>query len=100
MESQFAPDKDLPALYRAVLDTVDMLERRGQRQVAAQIRREATLAYSTAWNESQRDRLVGLRERGRRALQPGEGGGGGRFPRGWRRSGAVAKDRNAGLSRS
>ena len=58
MESQFAPDKDLPALYRAVLDTVDLLERRGRREVAAEIRRGATQAYSTAWNEGQRDRLI------------------------------------------
>jgi hypothetical protein len=100
MESQFAPDKDLPAMYRAVLDTVDLLERRGERELAAQIRREATIAYSTAWNEGQRDRLLALHERGRRALQPGEGTGRGRFRRGWRRSGRVAKDTNAGLSRS
>ena len=89
MESQFSPDKDLPALYRAVLDTVDLLERRGERSIAAEIRREAIQAYSTAWNEGQRDRLIALRDRGRRALQPAERAGAGRFRPGWRRPAAV-----------
>jgi hypothetical protein len=98
MESQFAPDKDLPALYRAVLDTVDLLERHGQREVAAEIRRGATQAYSTAWNEGQRDRLLALHERGRRALQPDEGSNRGRFGRGLRRPARI-KDRSGHLSR-
>jgi hypothetical protein len=97
MESQFAPDKDLPALYRAVLDTVDLLERRGRREVAAEIRRGATQAYSTAWNEGQRDRLIALHERGRRALQPDEASNRGRFG-GLRRAGRVATKRSGHLS--
>jgi hypothetical protein len=88
MESHFSPAEDLPALYRAVLDGVDLLERRGQRLMAADIRRRATRAYSTAWNERQRDRLMGLRDQAMRALAPEVRARGSRLRPGWRRQAA------------
>ena len=67
------------------------------REVAAEIRRGATQAYSTAWNEGQRDRLIALHERGQRALQPDEASNRGRFG-GLRRAGRVATKRSGHLS--
>jgi hypothetical protein len=72
----------LPALYRAILDAIGDLERRGDRTEAARARAAASRAYAV-WDDAAERRLVrlldGLRrrtsgadDRGRRA---------GRFPR-------------------
>jgi hypothetical protein len=68
MVSQNQPAEDLPALYRAVLDGVAELERRGQRQMAGSIRRDAITAYSAAWDDRHRTHLSGLVNRVRREL--------------------------------
>jgi hypothetical protein len=47
----------LPGLYRAVLDAVADLERRGRRRDAAAIREEATRVYSTAWTPAAERRM-------------------------------------------
>jgi hypothetical protein len=60
--------EDLPELYRAILDRVDHLERIGERSHAGQIRIAATGAYSVAWNEGARGRLIGLLARADRVL--------------------------------
>ena len=60
--------EDLPELYRAILDRVDHLERIGERSHAAQIRSAATGAYSVAWDEGARVRLIGLLTRADRVL--------------------------------
>lgn len=60
------PAEELPALYRAILDRVAELEAGGDRAAARHVRREATMAYSRAWDERARRRLLGLlREAGR-----------------------------------
>jgi hypothetical protein len=71
MVHQPSPAEELPALYRAALDGVAALERRGQRVVAAAIRREAIAAYSAAWDDHNRIVLAGLVERTRRELARG-----------------------------
>lgn len=53
----------LPGLYRAVLDAVSRLESLGRRREAAEIRAEATAAYSKAWNPAAERRLRSLRAR-------------------------------------
>jgi hypothetical protein len=68
MESQASPAEELPALYRAVLEGVGSLERHGERTAAAAIRREATAAYSAAWDERHRAQLLTLHARVRREL--------------------------------
>ena len=60
--------EDLPELYRAILDRVDHLERIGERSQASQIRAAATGAYSVAWDEGARGRLIGLLARADRVL--------------------------------
>ncbi len=45
-----APAEVLPTRYRAILDGVAVLESRGLRRAAGRIRREATSAYSRAWD--------------------------------------------------
>ena len=62
--------EQLPGLYRAILDGVARLERVGERREAAQIRSEATRAYSTAWDDANRRRLEQLLRRLRRSLEP------------------------------
>ena len=52
------PAEDLPALYRAILDAVADLEAMDERPLAARIRRNATAAYSRAWDERARRRLL------------------------------------------
>jgi len=69
MKAQLSPAEDLPALYRAVLDAVALLEHRGARLEASRIRHDATRAYSRAWDEVQRQRLEQLVERSRQAIQ-------------------------------
>ena len=58
----------LPGLYRAVLDAVADLELRGHRLDAAAIRRDATRAYSAAWNPVAAHRLQVLRARAARIV--------------------------------
>ena len=60
--------EDLPELYRAILDRVDLIERIGERTHAGQIRLEATGAYSVAWDEGARIRLLALLARADRVL--------------------------------
>lgn len=60
--------EDLPELYRAILDRIDLLERIGERRHAGQIRIAATGVYSVAWNENARGRLIGLLGRADRVL--------------------------------
>lgn len=69
MKAQLSPAEDLPALYRAVLDAVALLEHRGARTEASRIRQDATRAYSRAWDEEQRQRLEQLVERSRQAIE-------------------------------
>jgi hypothetical protein len=59
MESS-SPSEELPALYRAILDRVADLEASGERRAAAQLRSDATAAYSRAWDERARRRLESL----------------------------------------
>ena len=54
------PAEELPALYRAILDSVARLEVAGERQTAARIRRDATAAYSRAWDARAQRRLLAL----------------------------------------
>lgn len=54
------PAEELPALYRAILDRVAELEAAGERSEAARVRRQATAAYSRAWDDRARRRLTGL----------------------------------------
>lgn len=61
-----SPAEELPALYRAILDRVAELEAGGERATAGRVRREATAAYSRAWDERARRRLLSLlRDAGR-----------------------------------
>ena len=61
----------LPGLYRAVLDAVADLEARGYRREAAQIRTDATHAYSHAWNQAAANRLRVLRAKAGRIVEGG-----------------------------
>jgi len=63
--------EDLPELYRAILDRVDLLERIGERTHAGQIRVAATGAYSVAWDEDARIRLLSLLARADRVIAGG-----------------------------
>jgi hypothetical protein len=60
METQPSPAETLPALYRAILDGVAELERRGVRGEAALVRAEAIAIYSTSWDDVGRRRLSAL----------------------------------------
>jgi hypothetical protein len=68
MVAPIPPSAELPALYRAVLDGVALLERRGDRVLATSIRRQAITHYANAWDDRHRARLVALLERLRREL--------------------------------
>lgn len=72
MVAPIPPSAELPALYRACLDGVALLERRGERTLATSIRREAIAHYANAWDERHRERLVALLERLRRELARAE----------------------------
>jgi len=52
--------EELPALYRAILDSVARLETAGERRSAVRIRRDATAAYSRAWDARAQRRLLAL----------------------------------------
>lgn len=69
MESAVPHHESLPALYRAILDVVADLERRGRRSDAVRIRAAAAAAYSTAWDDSGRRRLAQLHLRAWRLVQ-------------------------------
>ncbi len=73
MVAPIPPSAELPALYRAVLDGVAILERRGERSLATSIRRQAIAAYANAWDDRHRERLAALLERLRRELAKGDG---------------------------
>jgi len=60
--------EDLPELYRAILDRIGHLERIGERREAGEIRLAATEAYSVAWDEGARIRLLSLLARADRVL--------------------------------
>ena len=66
-----SPAEDLPALYRAILDRVAVLESEGERAQAARLRADATEAYSRAWDERARRRLEALLRRSERET-PGD----------------------------
>ena len=67
-----SPAHELPELYRAVLERIGALEQIGHRREAEHIRRAAVTAYSRAWDEGARRRLLQLRLRAERALGLGE----------------------------
>jgi len=60
--------EDLPELYRAILDRVGHLELIGERHEAGRIRLAATEAYSVAWDQGARVRLLNLLARADRVL--------------------------------
>jgi len=68
MVAPLPPTTELPALYRAVLDGVAALERRGDRAVATTIRRQAIAAYGSSWDDRHRERLATLLVRAQREL--------------------------------
>ncbi len=61
-----SPAEELPALYRAILDRVAVLEAGGERVQAARLRTDAREAYSRAWDERARRRLETLLRRSER----------------------------------
>lgn len=63
-----SPAEQLPAIYRAILDSVAELERRGERLEASRLRTEAIRAYSRAWDIRGRHRLESILRRGQRVL--------------------------------
>ena len=63
-----SPAEQLPAIYRAVLDSVAELERRGERLEASRLRSEAIRAYSRAWDIRGRHRLESILRRAQRVL--------------------------------
>ena len=71
------PADELPGLYRDILDRVAALEGIGERAQAGRIRMAATQAYSEAWNETGRGRLLGLIGRADRMIAGHD------RPRGW-----------------
>ncbi len=67
MDDHIAPG-ELPALYRAVLDTVARLERVGEREVAFDVRRKALQTYSTHWDHRGRRELIKINRDAQRRL--------------------------------
>ena len=85
MDSAPSHAESLPALYRAILDVVADLERRGRRGDAVRIRADAAAVYSRAWDDNGRRQLSQLHGRAWRLLQ----GADDRHsigPRSWRRA--------------
>jgi hypothetical protein len=58
-----SPAEMLPALYRAILDSVAELERLGERQEAARVRDEASRIYARSWDDAARRRLESILRR-------------------------------------
>jgi hypothetical protein len=87
IEAASTPADDLPGLYRDILDRVAELEGIGERAQAGRIRMAATQAYSDAWDEPGRGRLLVLIGRADRVLSGHD------RPRGWtlRRRSAAAR---------
>jgi hypothetical protein len=67
MDVHIAPG-ELPALYRAVLDTVARLERIGERDAAFDIRRRALRSYSRNWDNRGRRELIRINRDAQRRL--------------------------------
>lgn len=86
-EPASTPANDLPGLYRDILDRVAVLEQIGERTQAGRIRMAATQAYSAAWDETGRGRLLALIGRADRMIAGHD------RPRGWtlRRKSAPAR---------
>jgi hypothetical protein len=86
-EPASTPANDLPGLYRDILDRVAALEQLGERTQAGRIRMAATQAYSAAWDETGRGRLLALIGRADRTIAGHD------RPRGWtlRRKSAPAR---------
>lgn len=57
VDQRLAFDSELPRLYRAALDAVDELARRGERVEASRLRAKAIRAYGRAWDEACRRTL-------------------------------------------
>lgn len=55
--------EELPALYRAVLDRVAVLEAGGQRDLANRVRADAIRMYSRSWDDRARRELEALLRR-------------------------------------
>jgi len=68
MDVHIAPG-ELPALYRAVLDTVARLERIGERDAAFDIRRRALQSYSRNWDNRGRRELIRINRDAQRRLE-------------------------------
>jgi hypothetical protein len=88
-----SPAEELPALYRAILDRVADLEAAGDRADAGRLRRDATRAYSRAWDDRARRQLETLLRRAtlpRRSERPV-----GRRPAGADNRGLVGRARTA-----
>jgi hypothetical protein len=87
VEAASTPADDLPGLYRDILNRVAALEQIGERSEAGRIRMAATQAYSEAWDEAGRARLLGLIARADRTIAGHD------RPRGWtlRRKSAAAR---------
>ena len=62
MEST-SPAEELPALYRALLDRVALIEAGGHRAAAYRLRSEATRIYSKSWDDRARRALQDLLNR-------------------------------------
>lgn len=62
MEPKTAAE-ELPALYRAVLDRVAEFAATGRRDLANQVRAEATRIYSRSWDDRARRNLEALLRR-------------------------------------
>ena len=63
-----SPAEQLPAIYRAVLDSVAELERRGERLEASRVRSEAISAYSRSWDRAGRRRLLRILSSAQRVI--------------------------------
>lgn len=83
-------DERMPRLYRAVLDGVSELERRGERAVAARFRADARRAY-TVWDARAEERMRQILDRLDRQLH-----GRGRVAMAGRRDSVVAAAPSAG----
>ena len=57
---QKSASEELPALYRAVLDRIALLDGAGEHVVAYRIRVQATRIYSRAWDDRARRGLDAL----------------------------------------
>lgn len=66
----------LPRVYRRVLDSVETLERRGGRDEASRLRRQAITVYSGAWDAKSHRRLEEIATRAELAARDQERRGG------------------------